>query len=656
MASVSSLGLSGLPLTDLLENLRTSESQVLTAIQDRQTAAKAKLTAYGKLKDAVASLQTAAQAVGKTDAFGALTVKSGSDAFSATADNGAIPGQYSVQVNKLASAQTLVYAGQASRTTDIGTGGTLKITIDGTEKSIDLSSTGTSLNKIMAAINADPDIGVNATIVNDGTPGSQYRLLLTSRETGEQNAVTNISVDGNADLDTFLGYAGGGSTAGVTVQDATNAELTINGIAITSQSNTVENVIDGVKLTLNQTTTSAANLTLTRDDSVAKKAVQTFVSAYNSLLGTIKTLTAYDTTAQTSSALTGDSLARSVQTRMRDALSGAIDTTDGTEKSIDLSSTGTSLNKIMAAINADPDIGVNATIVNDGTPGSQYRLLLTSRETGEQNAVTNISVDGNADLDTFLGYAGGGSTAGVTVQDATNAELTINGIAITSQSNTVENVIDGVKLTLNQTTTSAANLTLTRDDSVAKKAVQTFVSAYNSLLGTIKTLTAYDTTAQTSSALTGDSLARSVQTRMRDALSGAIDTTDGTTLSKIGITTDPKTGELKIDDDKLTDALSENLDGVTSLFTGTSGVGTRVDQTAQTFVKFDGSFATTIDGLNKTIADIQKQYDATSDRIDQRMETYRAQFTQLDAMVSQMNSLSSYLTQQLSALNGSKNS
>ena len=143
---------------------------------------------------------------------------------------------------------------------------------------------------------------------------------------------------------------------------------------------------------------------------------------------------------------------------------------------------------------------------------------------------------------------------------------------------------------------------------------------------------------------------------MRDALSGAIDTTDGTTLSKIGITTDPKTGELKIDDDKLTDALSENLDGVTSLFTGTSGVGTRVDQTAQTFVKFDGSFATTIDGLNKTIADIQKQYDATSDRIDQRMETYRAQFTQLDAMVSQMNSLSSYLTQQLSALNGSKNS
>ncbi len=458
MATVSSLGMSGLPLTELLQNLQTNENQALTAIQSRQTAAKAKLTAYGKLKDAVASFQTAAQAVGKADAFGALSVKSGSDAFSATTDNGAIPGQYSIQVNQLASAQTLVYAGQASRTADIGTGGTLKITIDGAEKSIDLSGTGTSLNKIMAAINADPDIGVNATIVNDGTPGSQYRLLLTSRETGEQNAVTNITVDGNADLDTFLGYSGGGSTAGVTVQDAANAELTINGIAITSQSNTVENVIDGVKLTLNQTTTSAANLTLTRDDSVAKKAIEDFVKSYNSLLGTIKTLTAYDTTAQTSSALTGDSLARSVQTRMR------------------------------------------------------------------------------------------------------------------------------------------------------------------------------------------------------DALSGAIDTTDGTTLAKIGITTDPKTGELKIDDDKLTDALSDDLDGVKSLFTGASGVGTRVDQTAESLVKFGGTFSTTMDGLNKTIADIQKQYDATSDRIDQRMETYRAQFTQLDAMVSQMNSLSSYLSQQLSALSSTKSS
>lgn len=457
MASVSSLGLSGLPLTELLSKLKTNESQILNTIQDRQKAAEAKLSAYSKLKASVEALQKAAQDVGKAESFGAVAVKSGSDAISATADSSAIPGQYAIQVDKLASAQTLVYAGRADRTTDIGSGGTLKITIDGTEKAIDLNGKGTSLNDLVTAINADPDIGVNATIVNDGTPGSQYRLLLTSRETGTQHAVTNITVDGNADLDAFLGYAGGGSTAGVTVQDASNAEFTINGISVTSQSNTVENVIDGVKLTLNQTTTSATSLSLTRDDSVAKTAIEDFVKAYNSLLNTVGTLTKY-------------------------------------------------------TVGAD----------NPSSP------------------------------------------------------------------------------------------------------------------------------------LTGDSLARSVQTRMRDAISGAFDATDSTTLSKIGITTDPKTGELKIDDAKLSKALSENLDGVKSLFTSGTGIGSRVDTTAETFTRSGGLFSTATDGLNKTIADIKKQYEATSERIDQRMETYRAQFTQLDAMVSQMNSLSSYLSQQLSALNSSK--
>ncbi len=294
MATISSIGLSGLPLSNLLENLRTNESQILNVIQDRQTAAQARSDAYGKLKASLETFQKAAQAVGKNDAFGAVAVKAGSEAISATAGTTAIPGQYTIQVNQLASSQTLVYAGRADRTTDIGNGGTLKITINGEEKSLDLSGKGTSLDKLVAAINADKDIGVNATIVNDGTPGSQYRLLLTSRETGEQSAVTNLAVDGNADLDTFLGYNGGGSTAGVTVQDAKNAELTINGIAVTSQSNTIEDAIDGVKLTLNQTTPSATSLNLTRDDSVAKKAVTDFVNAYNSLLGTVKTLTSYD--------------------------------------------------------------------------------------------------------------------------------------------------------------------------------------------------------------------------------------------------------------------------------------------------------------------------------------------------------------------------
>lgn len=465
MPTVQSLGMSGLPLDSLLTSLQNNENLALKAIQTRQTAAQAKLSAYGKLQAAVSAFQVAAQVVAQTGSYGAMTSTAGSDAISATATSAAIPGQYSIQVNQLATSQTLVYNGQADRTTAIGTGGTLNITTaDGKTHTLDLTGQNTSLDGLMKAINASADIGVNATIVNDGG-ASPYRLLLTSRATGTQAAVTRIDVTGNSNLQSFLG-----------------------------------------------------------------------------------------------------------------------------------------------------------TSISGGASGS------TS------------------------------SNPAVQVQGAQDASISVNGIAITSHTNTVNNVIDGVTLTLNKTTISATSLNLSRDNNVARKAITDFVSAYNTLQSTVKSLTAYDVDSQASSALTGDSVARSVQTRMQGALSGAIDSTTGTTLASIGITTDPTTGQLKIDSTKLDQALSNNMNGVKSLLTGSTGAGTRVASVADTFMRSGGIFSTTTDGLNKTIADIRKQYDVTSSLIGQRMATYRSQFTQLDSMVTQMNSLSSYLTQQLTALNSTKNS
>lgn len=464
MATIQSLGMSGLPLDSLLTSLQNNENLALQAIQTRQAAVQSKLTAYGKLQAAVAAFGVAAQAVSKPESYGAITSTAGSDAISATSTSAAVPGQYAIQVDQLASSQTLVYDGRSSRTAAIGADGTLSITTaDGKSHTLDLTGQDTSLNGLMKAINANPDIGVNATIVNDGG-ASPYRLLLTSRDTGTQAAVTQIEVTGNDDLQAFLG----------------------------------------------------------------------------------------------------------------------------------------------------------TTIATDST--------------------------------------GASSNPGIQVQAAQDAELSINGIAVTSHTNTVADVVEGVTLTLNKTTTEAAKLTLSRDNSVAKKAVTDFVTAYNSLQDTLKSLTSYDVDNQKASDLTGDSVARSVQTRMQGALSGAIDTATGTTFASIGITTDPTTGKLKIDSTKLDKALADNMGGVKSLMTGATGVGTRVATTADTFTRTGGIFSTTTAGLNKTLDDMTKEYNTTAARISQRMDTYRTQFTQLDSMVSQMNSLSSYLTQQLTALNGTKNS
>lgn len=453
MATVSSIGVgSNLPLNDLLDSLRNHENQALSLIQSRQVAVQSRISAYGQLKNAVSALQTAAQNVGKADTFGALKATTASDAFTATVDKTAIAGQYSIQVDTLATAQTLVAQGRADREAAIGEGGSITITLaSGDSHTIDLTDRDTSLNGLVAALNGDPDAGVNATLVNDGS-------------------------------------------------------------------------------------------------------------------------------------------------------------------------------------------------------GAPHRLLLTSRTTGTESAVASITVDDNADLQAFLAYDQAAGTGDLAEQAATDAQLSINGITITSQTNTIQDAIEGVQLTLTKATDTPASLSVTRDDSGATKAINDFVKAYNSLQGTIKSLTAYNIDTQKASALTGDSLARRVQTEMRGALNGALGGIDGLSLSRIGITTDPVSGELKVDDKQLAAALSDNLQGVTSLFTSQNGAGTRVVAAAETFTRNNGLFSSATDSLNASFKQIQRQYDAAADRIDQRMETYRRQFTQLDAMVAQMNSLSGYLAQQMSML------
>src|SRR5690606_14298803 len=108
-----------------------------------------------------------------------------------------------------------------------------------------------------------------------------------------------------------------------------------------------------------------------------------------------------------------------------------------------------------------------------------------------------------------------------------------------------------------------------RDDAVATTAVNNFVNAYNALQSTIKSLTAYDVDSQSSAALTGDSLARRAQTQVRDAINSLA--ANGITLADIGIKTDPTTGQLSVDTEKLNVALKDDRANVQELFAGETG-------------------------------------------------------------------------------------
>lgn len=446
--AISSIGVgSGLPLEELLSDLRRSENHALTAIQSRQAQAESRLSAYGTLKNSIEALQTAAKALSSTDTYGALQTSVTGDAYSASASSKAIPGEYNIQVLDMARSQTLVTGGVADRNAAIGSGGEITITLeDGSTRSIDLSDTGTSLNDIVKAINADKDLGFNATLINDGSPDTPHRLLLTATDTGVQAGATAITVEGNDDLGNLLAFDN------LDIQAASDAHIQINGIDIFSASNTIEDAIEGVTLTLNSTTTDTERLSVTTNDSVTSDAIKKFVSVYNDLQNTIKSLTSYDVENQRSSALTGDSLARRLQSDVRSALS------------------------VVA-----PDSVIHS-------------------------------------------------------------------------------------------------------------------------------------------------------------------------LSQLGITTNVNTGLLDIDDAKLTEALQDNMAGVQNLLAGTDGLGSRMTAVADRFNSSDGLISNSTEGVNKSIADLKRQYEVTSERIDARMENYRRQFTALDSLVAQMGSVSSYLTQQLSML------
>ena len=309
----------------------------------------------------------------------------------------------------------------------------------------------------------------------------------------------------------------------------------------------------------------------------------------------------------------------------------------------------TSLQGLMKTINANPDLGVQATLINDGSE-SPHRLMFTALDTGKEAAVTNISVTDNAELAAILNFDG--SDTNYSEQKATDAVLNIGNIPITSGSNTIEDAIEGVTIDLKSmpTTDAVIKLEVARDDSVAIGAVKDFVKSYNSLLDTITKQTSFDVEAGQSSALTGDSLIRRIENQMRNALNGAPGSNAINTLADLGITTDYKTGKLEINDTKLTEAVKNNLSDVTNFLSGENGLAKRVDSTTNEFIKTGGLISNSTDSINRNIRMLTDQYEMTSDRIDQKMANYQKQFTQLDVMVNQMNGTSQYLAQQLDML------
>ena len=329
---------------------------------------------------------------------------------------------------------------------------------------------------------------------------------------------------------------------------------------------------------------------------------------------------------------------------------------------IDISAANSSLTGIRDAIN-NAKAGVSASIIN---VGGAYRLSITSNDTGKDNGMT-LSVSGDSTLQSFMGYNGvkdgdgNGMTESVTAQ---NAKLTVNNVAIENSSNTISDALEDITLNLNDVTTGNQTLTITQDTTKAQAAVKAWVTAYNALQDTFSSLTKYtavdpgsDSQSTNNGALIGDTTLRTIQTQLKSALSNTLSSSTYKTLAQIGVTSDPSTGQLEVDDDKLSAALKKDSSAVGTLIVGDgkkTGITTTIGSNLTSWLSSTGIIQAAKDGVSKTLNKLTKDYNAASDLIDQKVARYKDQFTQLDVLMTSLNNTSSYLTQQFESTSSSK--
>jgi flagellar hook-associated protein 2 len=324
-------------------------------------------------------------------------------------------------------------------------------------------------------------------------------------------------------------------------------------------------------------------------------------------------------------------------------------------------SSPTSLEGLRDAINNNATIGVTASIVNDGG-ASPYRLVLNSTQTGAASsmriAVTDTAVPAaNPPGTALVGLQGllnhNGATGLQQTSAASNAALKVNGIDITSSTNTVKDAVQGVTMTLAKT--GLSTLTVSRDTTSVESAVSAFVTAYNSLQSTATQLTRYDVAKKSGAALVGDSTLRTIQTSIRSALNTP-QAGELQVLSKVGVTFQ-KDGTLAFDATKMKAAFSENREAVVELFSGTggnTGMGKQVAALIDTFTSSTGKLSNATAGVSATLKTLDTRYASTEVSVEAKVARYRAQFTQLDMIMSKMNATTSYLTSQFNAMSPSK--
>jgi len=662
MGDISSPGIgSGLDIGAIIDKLMTVQNKPVVLLQRQEANMQATLSAFGLLQSALAQFQTSLQSLNSIGNYQSVSAVVANNAIAtATASSSAAAGVYSLQVNQLAQAQTLIASGQVSSTTPVGTGtisfsfGSISGTVtnghyaDGTTftgngaaaKTVTIDASDNSLTGIAAAINA-ANIGVTASIMNDGS-GTPYRLSLTSTSTGAASSM-QISVDGDAALSNLLNH----DPASLTGQNLTqtsaaqNAQFTINGLAVTSDTNTNSVVIPGVTLNLLSTNlTTPTTLTVSQSNSGAMAAINSFVAAYNTIQSAISNATAYNAATKQSGPLQGQNSVLSIITGMQKIVNSPVPGAPGNlsmlaQVGLGFQADGTmsvDSTKLQAALNKNPT-GVAGLFASTGIATDSLMKYQGSTSATRPGAyainITQVASQGKTT---------GSATANTTITAGVNDTLQVKLNGVTT------NVVLAAGTYTSASLATALQTSINTNSAFSAAGHAVSVSQNGGVLSVNSNKYGSDSAVDITggnglTGLFGDAATTTAGVNVQGTIDGQTATGKGQVLT--GSAGNATGLSMVVDGGSL---------GSRGVINYTEGYANELTNLMSTVLGKTGQIASATNGLNSTIKDIQSSISNRLALNQQVLSNMQAEYTALDITLSKLNNTSSFLTQQLAAM------
>ena len=421
---------SGIDVTSTVNAILQIDAQPEVNLQSQVTALGTQTTALQTIETDLTSLQTAVQALSDpTGDLNQVTVtSSNNDVVSATAAAGTAAATHTIMVNSLATTAAEYSAPQTSATSALPTG-TLDIQVgSGAPTPITMGTSGSTdnLTDLAAYINQQ-NMGVTASVVTD-TSGA--RLSLVSQTSGSAGALTITDDTGTTGSGGMSFTAATQDVNGTQVALGTDASLTVDGVPVTTGSNTVTGVIPGVTLTLSGTSSSSVTLAVQPDLTTAGTAINNFVTAYNQVMTDINTQNTYSGSG-TAPPLLGDPSLDLLQSQLLNAVTTSM---SGNGAAVNLQSIG-------IQVQEDGTLSVAST----SSPDS---MDLNDALTNDFSAVQNLFQSAST---SSPGVAQALNTALTAITDPTNGPLNLDMAGITSQVTDLNTQITNFQYQLQQT-------------------------------------------------------------------------------------------------------------------------------------------------------------------------------------------------------------